>query len=604
MKTGKKKGCRQMPLIDDYMNLYAKNMDYYREAGRVCAQICETNLEQMGIRTIVTSRAKRQDRLRDKLEKRSITRKYSSVEEIEADIADLAGVRIALYFPGDLYKVRKFIEANFVIKESRVFPEDAPAEELMSGNYKKRFSGYWATHCRVYLTDKNLTEETAKYAGTLIEIQIASALMHAWAEVEHDLIYKPYSGDLSYEEYQILDELNGLVLTGEIALQRLQKAVKNRVSQAGKEFNNHYEVAMYLNNKLGALSEGMPSELVLGRVDLMFQCIKSTQFNKPEKLKELLISIDTEDRSRPVVEQIMDRINDLSPELYKKYKAVKQSEELKYQMETLQLNRESGNRQGEANTLANIGYLYSSKERYDEAMEHFTQALQINREIGGRQGEANQLLNLGSTYRLMGELVKALEFCKQALQLHIKISYKQGQANTLGMIGNIHADGENYEQAHQYYNEALKIYRSTSYKIGEIVQLNNIGMLHYKQKDMELALRYFNQSLTICKAYEYRQGESDALHHIGNILLFWGNLEEAVNYYEQALAIQAAGKNQKSRISTLICLGRVYESKGENSKAYPYFREALAISRNMDAGNSEAEALEHISRMQKDDQVF
>ncbi len=49
--------------------------------------------------------------------------------------------------------------------------------------------------------------------------------MHSWAEVEHDLVYKPINGKLSDEEYAILDEINGLVLSGEIALERLQKAM-------------------------------------------------------------------------------------------------------------------------------------------------------------------------------------------------------------------------------------------------------------------------------------------------------------------------------------------------------------------------------------------
>ena len=48
--------------------------------------------------------------------------------------------------------------------------------------------------------------------------------MHAWSEVEHDLVYKPLNGTLSEEELAILDELNGLVLAGEIALERLHIA--------------------------------------------------------------------------------------------------------------------------------------------------------------------------------------------------------------------------------------------------------------------------------------------------------------------------------------------------------------------------------------------
>lgn len=587
-----------MSVVEDYLNQYAKKIDFYSEAGRICAHICETNMEQMGIRTIVTSRAKRVDRLRDKLEKRSLLKNYISFEEIEDDIADLAGVRIALYFPGDLVKVQKFIEANFQVKECRVFPGKEISEEPINDIYQKRFSGYWATHCRVYLKEKDLSEDSRQYAGTLIEIQIASALMHAWAEVEHDLVYKPYSGDLSYEEYQILDELNGLVLAGEIALQRLQKAVKNRVSQTGKEFNNHYEVAMFLHTNLGSALEGIPSEIVLGRVDLMFQCIKSTEFQKPENLKELLTCVHTENEERTVVDQLMDQIQLMKPEVYEQYQNIKQNEELKYQMDTLKIHRESGNRQGEANTLANIGYLYNSKEKYEEALHYFTKALQINIEIGGRQGEANQLLNVGSTLRLLGDTSKALEYCNKALKLHIKISYKQGQANALSLMGNIYADDGAFHDAANYYRDALKIYRSTNYRIGEIQQLNNLGILYLQLKDYDPAINYFYQSLEICKEYEYKQGERDVLYYLGNLMLSMEKPEEAVDYYEEAIAVQEEGSNQKSKIGILVSLGKVYSDRGETEKANNYLQEALTLSKSIDAKSSEAEIAENIRLLQ------
>ncbi|MBP1754028.1 MAG: hypothetical protein H6Q59_426, partial [Firmicutes bacterium] len=46
-----------MSVVEEFLNQYAKQIDFYREAGRNCAHLCETNMEQMGIRTIVTSRA-------------------------------------------------------------------------------------------------------------------------------------------------------------------------------------------------------------------------------------------------------------------------------------------------------------------------------------------------------------------------------------------------------------------------------------------------------------------------------------------------------------------------------------------------------------------
>lgn len=45
---------------------------------------------------------------------------------------------------------------------------------------------------------------------------------------------KPLQGRLSDDEYAILDELNGLVMAGEIALERLQKAGEARVAAGGR----------------------------------------------------------------------------------------------------------------------------------------------------------------------------------------------------------------------------------------------------------------------------------------------------------------------------------------------------------------------------------
>ena len=59
--------------------------------------------------------------------------------------------------------------------------------------------------------------------------------MHASSEVEHDLVYRPFEGTHSDEEYAILDELNGLVIAGEIALLRLQKAGEARVTGSERQ---------------------------------------------------------------------------------------------------------------------------------------------------------------------------------------------------------------------------------------------------------------------------------------------------------------------------------------------------------------------------------
>src|SRR5690606_20157049 len=149
------------------------------------------------------------------------------------DIVDLSGVRVSLYFPSERELLDEIINEIFEVNLKKDFPNEAHKPK-----YEKRFSGYWASHYRVKLKDELLTK---RYKDDTTEIQVASVLMHAWSEVEHDLVYKPFSGDLSKEELAILDEINGLVLSGEIALERLQSAMALRTSQSSK-IEDKYEL--------------------------------------------------------------------------------------------------------------------------------------------------------------------------------------------------------------------------------------------------------------------------------------------------------------------------------------------------------------------------
>ncbi|MBF8982730.1 RelA/SpoT domain-containing protein [Lutibacter sp. B2] len=300
-------------IIENFLERYGKEYDFYQKVAHLCAKQCEAGLESNGIRAIVTYRAKRPDRLKDKLEKRNEEKDYTSVNDIYKDIVDLAGVRIALYFPGDREEVNKFIESNFIIKKKKEFPTDAKP------SYEKRFSGYWANHYRTYLKNEKLSDEHKRYGQAMIEIQVASVLMRAWAEVEHDLVYKPLSGKLSEEEYAILDELNGLVLSGEIALERLQKASKVRISAYGKPFNNHYELSSYLYDLSKPYFEKENIEPVMGRADILFRFLQFAKLDKPEAISEYINDLDLDTEKRPIVDQLVDRIVTGDAQLYDLY---------------------------------------------------------------------------------------------------------------------------------------------------------------------------------------------------------------------------------------------------------------------------------------------
>ncbi|MFD7745325.1 GTP pyrophosphokinase family protein [Streptomyces sp. NPDC059698] len=292
-----------MSLIDDFMSRYIKEYDFYNQAAQLAAQVLERDLRTSGIRCIVTHRAKDISRLADKCRQRATKGIYNEIQDIYDDIVDLAGVRVALYFPGEQEQVDKIVHRLFhLLEPKREFPAAShPSQD-------KRFSGYSAVHYRVQLTEQELSDANQRYTKARVEIQVASVLMHAWSEVEHDLIYKPLEGDLSSQELQILDQLNGLVLAGELALEMLQKAGESRVATTGRSFLNHYELAAHLLSQANGLLGEPVEDSGLGRVDLLYGFLVELKFDTASLLQPFLESLHGNLEERPLAEQVIDAV--------------------------------------------------------------------------------------------------------------------------------------------------------------------------------------------------------------------------------------------------------------------------------------------------------
>lgn len=100
-----------------------------------------------------------------------------------SDIKDLAGVRIILYFNGDILKtLRLALQKEFSYSTK---------DEQKHDDYK----GQESIHSTIEFNEERLTlSEYAKFRGLRCEIQLVTALQHAWSELEHDVVYKPQGG--------------------------------------------------------------------------------------------------------------------------------------------------------------------------------------------------------------------------------------------------------------------------------------------------------------------------------------------------------------------------------------------------------------------------
>ena len=114
-----------MEIIQEFLKQYNKQYDFYLEIARIGDKKIESEITSRGIKAIVSYRAKRPDRLKDKLSQRQEVKKYKNVQDIFEDIVDLAGVRVALYFPSDRELIDEIVKDLFEIKKKKDFPESS-----------------------------------------------------------------------------------------------------------------------------------------------------------------------------------------------------------------------------------------------------------------------------------------------------------------------------------------------------------------------------------------------------------------------------------------------------------------------------------------------
>ncbi|MBD0310962.1 MAG: tetratricopeptide repeat protein, partial [Microcoleus sp. T1-bin1] len=128
--------------------------------------------------------------------------------------------------------------------------------------------------------------------------------------------------------------------------------------------------------------------------------------------------------------------------------------------EALKLYREAGDRRGEANTLTNIGQVYSDLEEQQKALEYYSQSLPLSRAVGDRKQEATILNSIGSACSYLGEKQKAREYFSQSLLLHREAGNRYGEATTLNNIGLVYLELGDNQKAKEYYSQSLPLFRS------------------------------------------------------------------------------------------------------------------------------------------------
>ena len=143
------------------------------------------DIKNMPLNATIKTRIKSFESYYNKLLKR--LKKYENRDEAFS-INDLLGIRIACPFQENMKVIESFINDNYEIMES----------ENKGVEFSFKEFGYASIHY-VIKVPSNILESNNVEGEKICEIQLCTTLQDAWAEVEHELIYKS-------EEFSPFDE--------------------------------------------------------------------------------------------------------------------------------------------------------------------------------------------------------------------------------------------------------------------------------------------------------------------------------------------------------------------------------------------------------------
>jgi ppGpp synthetase/RelA/SpoT-type nucleotidyltranferase len=301
---------REYPVIETFVQQWDTEYPRYARFSQGVEAVCAAELKRRGIRHRTTSRAKPKSSLSKSVYRRQQARQsefqrlnnsklpyvFETEEEIKKDMIDLAGVRIFISDPDDTMIVRHMIEEVFA---PWLEPWGVKTASYLDDSIN-RFSGikkpvrdrikkgdpltsdlawpldYKALHLRCKLkpphaceySDGLTAEEIVEFQNMAVEIQVGTSIMYAWSDEYHDIVYKPYFGEISAEETAFLNILSGLAHTGELALRQLHTSLRLRKSLEDGVFRAPWQFSHALRTAIDARNLNIFEEEVALLVDL------------------------------------------------------------------------------------------------------------------------------------------------------------------------------------------------------------------------------------------------------------------------------------------------------------------------------------------------
>jgi len=330
-------------------------------------------------------------------------------------ITDLLGVRIICPFIEDLSAAEALIKKNFNVIETE-----------RKGHFTFKEFGYESTHLLITIP-QDIIKDRGLPGTEIAEIQIRTILQDAWAEVEHELVYKAEFSPFDEPMKRKLAAVNASLSLADIIFQEIrsyQRKFTRELEKRRESFYSKIEVSTDDLLFMGEEEQSQKSEPVLSAEnDVSMDDYISVDNAPPDSasldkmsIDDLLVSALTAHNQNRFSEAISQytRILKLQPEIlicsiiYKhrgmaNFACSRYTEAIEDFTHALEFDSKS------YKAAYYRGVVYSVQKQYSQAIDDYTLSLSIN------PYQPFCLFRRGQAYYHIGDYPQALSDCESSL---------------------------------------------------------------------------------------------------------------------------------------------------------------------------------------------
>lgn len=243
----------------------------------------------------------------------------------------------------------------------------------------------------------------------------------------------------------------------------------------------------------------------------------------------------------------------------------------------LELFRSLGDRQGEVETLEELGSVTSDlRGSLREAEDAYRSVIELYREIGDGMGLARTTTWLGRAVESAGRLSEARAILEEGLRLSREHHERISEASALmGLAIIAHLEGR-ADDSEQMHKEVLAILRASGSRLDEAATRRHLAMVHLRHGKLDEAEEQIRKAQALRREHGLKPESAQLLRTLAEITLAKGELLAAADYAERALAL--VPEIDDVAIAThSATLGKVRAAQGRADDVEALFRPALEI---------------------------